>query len=132
MKFPEPEIRHPTKEAIDKLAAELKLPNHDGMQDWEWEVADSEKINEFLEVYSLDSINDDERFVLLEMLLQSFEDSSIDLTNDKRWKDLLELIKNYFSIHSYTVWYWCCFETHEKEQWWRISEYMRKIYAENV
>ena len=132
MEFLEPEIRHPTRDAIEKLALLFDLPNNDGMQDWEWEVADSERIDEFLEVYSMDSITDDERFVLLEMLLQSFEDSEIDIENDIRWQSLLELINKYFKIHSYTIWYWSCFDTPEVEHRWRISKYMRNVCAENV
>ena len=77
MNFPEPEIRHPTKSATDSLATRFSLPNHDGMQDWEYEVADPEKINDFFEVYKNESTVEDEKFVLLEMLLQSFEDSMV-------------------------------------------------------
>jgi hypothetical protein len=44
------------------------------MQDWSWEVADATRLDEFLAVYQTASLTDDERFTLMEVLLQSFED----------------------------------------------------------
>ena len=39
MKFEEPKVRHPTRQAIDKLASYFGLPNTLGMQDWELNIA---------------------------------------------------------------------------------------------
>ena len=132
MNFPEPEIRHPTKSATDSLAKRFSLPNHDGMQDWEYEVADPEKINDFFEVYKNESTVEDEKFILLEMLLESFEDSTIDLNDNKEWNELLELVNSRFKIHVYTLWYWSCFGSNNTEEMFRVSPFIRDIYARNV
>jgi hypothetical protein len=102
MKIIEPECRYPTKAAIEKLAATFKLPNTPDMQDWEWEVADPNRIKEFLNEYKNEKLLDDERFTLLEMLLQSFDESDLDLNNNNNWKELLELIRNNYKLHEYT------------------------------
>ncbi|MCP5384447.1 MAG: hypothetical protein H6913_07510 [Altererythrobacter sp.] len=44
------------------------------MQDWEFEVADANRIDEFLSAYQSQELTDDERFTLMEMIIQSFED----------------------------------------------------------
>ena len=54
------------------------------MQDWEWEVASPERIDEFLAAYEGGELTDDERFTLMETLLQSFEDVDAPLLNDSR------------------------------------------------
>jgi hypothetical protein len=55
------------------------------MQDWEWEVADSERINEFPSAYESGELSDDERFTLMETILQSFED--LQLFDDRAYPD---------------------------------------------
>jgi hypothetical protein len=132
MKITEPECRHPTRAAIDKLAATFSLPNTPDMQDWEWEVADPDRVEEFLNEYKNGNNTDDEKFVLLEMLLQSFEESELDLNKNEKWKELLELIQSNFKIHEYTIWYWSVFDAESKEEQWRVTPFMRELYAKNV
>ena len=132
MKITEPECRHPTRAAIDKLAATFSLPNTPDMQDWEWEVADPDRVEEFLNEYKNDKNTDDEKFVLLEMLLQSFEESELDLNKNEKWKELLKLIQSNFKIHEYTIWYWSVFDAESKEKQWRVTPFMRELYAKNV
>lgn len=132
MELSEPKIRYCTKRAINSLASRFSLPNHDGMQDWEYEVADHERISDFFEVYKNELTLEDEKFVLLEMLLQSFEDSAIDLHSCKDWHELLKLAGTRFSIHSYTLWYWSCFGLSENEEMFRVSPFIRGIYINEV
>ena len=132
MKIIEPECRHPTKAAIEKLAATFSLPNTPDMQDWEWEVADPNRIDEFLNEYKSGNLTDDEKFTLLEMLLQSFEESELDLNESDNWKELLELIQSNYKVHKHTIWYWSVFDTDIKEEQWRITLFMRELYAKNV
>lgn len=132
MKIIEPECRHPTKSAIEKLAATFSLPNTPDMQDWELEVADPGRIEEFINEYKNGVLTDDEKFTLLEMLLQSFEESELNLSTNKYWKELLELIRNNYKLHEYTIWYWSSFEAENEEEQWRITPFMRELYASNV
>jgi hypothetical protein len=132
MKITEPECRHPTRAAIDKLAATFSLPNTPDMQDWEWEVADPDRVEEFLNEYKNGNNTDDEKFVLLEMLVQSFEESELDLNKNEKWKELQELFQSNFKIHEYTIWYWSVFDAESKEEQWRVTPFMRELYAKNV
>lgn len=43
-------------------------------QDWEWEVADPARIDEYLNAYHVGEFTDDERFTLMETLIQAFDD----------------------------------------------------------
>lgn len=128
MNFIEPECRHPTKEAIEKLANTFSLPNHSGMQDWEYEVADPNRILEFFSEYKNGKLTDDEKFTLLEVLLQSFEESEIELNESKTWLELLKLIQLNFRIHKYSIWYWSVYDAEADCEKWRITPFMREIY----
>jgi hypothetical protein len=62
MDVPERYWRWPTREASDSLAERFGLPNHPGMQDWEYEVADANRLHEFLPALEGSDLTDDERF----------------------------------------------------------------------
>ncbi len=132
MKLTEPEFRCPTRAAIDKLAETFSLPNTPEMQDWEWEVADSSRIEEFLNEYKKESISEDERFTLLEILLQSFEESETVLNKNDLWQEMLSLAQQNYKLHAHTVWYWSDFENENEDDQWKVTPFMRKLYANNV
>jgi len=81
------------------LAKRLNLPYRDNMQDWEYQVADVERIDDFLNAYDLRDITEDERFLLIEMLFQSFEEVD-DLEKDTRWHRTLSVVENNLDLHT--------------------------------
>jgi hypothetical protein len=66
--------RYPTAAAIASLAARFNLPNEPNMQDWEHEVSDHKRLAEFLEAYESGSLTEDERFTLMETIVDSVEE----------------------------------------------------------
>ena len=55
-----------TKKAIDSLIIKLNLPKKDEFsQDWEYEVSDSERLQEFIEFYQKNELTKDEKFTLM-------------------------------------------------------------------
>jgi hypothetical protein len=82
---PEHLWRYPTRAAIDALALKFGFSNTPQIQDWAWEAADSDRIDEFIAAYKSGQLNDDERFALMETIIQSFEDLGEALYADTRW-----------------------------------------------
>ena len=125
-----PPFRFVTTPARERLAALLRLPNDPSMQDWEWVVADPERIEEFLSVYEEALLDDDERFALMEILIQSFEDSARDLAADPAWKRLLALLERNLDVHRYSVWYWYSVGVEAAAggyEAWRVSPFLRPL-----
>lgn len=118
-------LKFPTKEAILSLAKRLNLPYHDNMQDWEYEVADVERIDDFLNAYDLNDITEDERFLLIEMLFQSFEEMN-NFEKDTRWYRTLSLVENNLDLHTQTVLYWAN-DVEPFEDSWNITPFIRKL-----
>ena len=122
--------RHPTREAIDSLARRFKLPNDPSMQDWEIQVADSSRIDEFLAGYQSGELTEDARFVLMQTIIESFELLEADLKETPGWKQVLALIEREIDVHISSVWYWADLENLEfPSQSWRVSPWMREILA---
>jgi hypothetical protein len=67
---PEHLKRYPSRAGREGLAARLGLTIDPYSQDWEWEVADPTKVNDLLALYRNETLSDDERFSLMEMLIQ--------------------------------------------------------------
>tara|TARA_R110002073_G_scaffold4918_2_gene31246 strand:- start:5934 stop:6287 length:354 start_codon:yes stop_codon:yes gene_type:complete len=110
MSVPEHLWRFPTAGAIASLANRLGVPHHPSMQDWEWEIADPDRIDEYLSLYRDGGLTDDERFTLMETILQSFEDLDADLTSDPRWLAVLDWLDRDVELHAHSIWYWADLE----------------------
>jgi hypothetical protein len=118
--------RHPTRAAIDRLAARLGLRNEPQMQDWEWEVADAERLDEFIALYGDPQLSEDERFTLMETIIQSCEDLGDALEGDPRWSKVQALLEEHLDLHISSVWYWAALEN-DLDDAWRVSPFMRDL-----
>jgi hypothetical protein len=127
MSIPEHIWRFPTRKAIESLAKRFNLPNTPEMQDWEWEVADPDRIDEFISVYESGDLDDDEKFTLMETIIQSFEELENPLKKEPRWERVLRLIENNINLHIYTVWYWSDLENDNEDEQWRVNPFIKKI-----
>ncbi|EFF82415.1 hypothetical protein HMP0015_2138 [Acinetobacter haemolyticus ATCC 19194] len=107
------------------LAKRLNLAYLENMQDWEYEVADISRIDDFLNTYDLNDITEDERFLLIEMLFQSFEEAD-DLEKDTRWYRTLSLVENNLDLHTQTVLYWAN-GVESLEDSWNITPFVRNL-----
>lgn len=124
---PEHLWRYPTRTAIDALALRFNFPNTHLMQDWEWEVADSDRIDEFMAAYQSEQLDDDERFTLMETIIQSFEDLGEALNADVRWQTVVDLLDVNIKLHAYTVWYWADPDEADPENYWTVTPSLRRI-----
>lgn len=119
--------RFPTRESIASLASKLNLPIQPYAQDWQWQVANSNRIEEFLNAYTSMCLTDDEKFTLMEVILQSFEDLDQPLEGDSRWQEVLAFLDQNIDIHIYSVYYWSALESENEDEQWRVTPFVRKI-----
>lgn len=119
--------RYPTRAAIDSLAARFGLENHPGMQDWQWEVSDPERIEEFLTAYTSGELDDDERFTLMETILESLEESQRLPESDPLWAVTLDNLETNILLHAPTILYWSAIENDEIAWSWKIVPFCRRI-----
>lgn len=85
LEVPEHLWRRPTAAALERVAVRLGFVTDPSMQDPEAEWADCERIDEFLAVYESDELDDDERFVLMAVVVNSLRCSPSRRRTAKAW-----------------------------------------------
>lgn len=129
---PEDLWRFPTTTARHSLARRFNLPISELDQDWEWTSADPARIPEFLAAYQSGTLDDDEKFALLEMIIQSFADSSRNLNDDTLWRQTLLLIDEAIELHIHSVWYWSHMDVDPDDgNWYVVNNDLQEILAKH-
>jgi hypothetical protein len=107
------------------------------MQDWEWEVADPARFNEWVTVYRDEPLTDDERFTLMEMLIQCVEDLAgmrqkwTTAEQMLEWHEVAELLRDRPRLHASSIAYWGLpDEDDDPEHLFRVSVGMRRVWEE--
>lgn len=118
---------HDTREA---LAPRFGLPHNDKMQDWEYEVADAERFDEFLAAFESGELTPMERFSLMEILIQCADDVHGSERFDTYCARLETILIRQFAWHCETVRYWAQLDREDDlEQLFAVSPMMRRILA---
>jgi hypothetical protein len=131
--IPEHLIRYPTRAGRKALAARLCLHIDPFDQDWEWGIADASCFQDWIAVYRDESLSDDERFSLMEILIQCVEDM---LSGDKsaeqlpEWQAVAALLLANGQLHASTICYWSVCENDDPDELFRVSVPMRRIWAQ--
>ena len=122
-------IIHPTAAARIALARRFGLPYSDTMQDWEWEVATPDRFNEFLTTYRTVALTDEERFSLMEILIQCVEELHGTALFEPACNELKPLLEKNLELHRATIEYWSVPGSVELDHLFRISPFMRNLAA---
>jgi hypothetical protein len=94
-------------EAIKKLNSLLDLPYRDGMQDWDIELADSNRIQEFCDFYEREDLDPHEKQALMALLIASYNDYLEERGNEVLlWSKIAALLRKDFDLHKSTLLYW--------------------------
>ncbi len=126
---PEPKERYWTRQSIEKLALKFSLPHNDNMQDWPYEISDPNRVEEFFDALKDYATDQDTQFTLMDLVLQSLEESKIELFDSKIGFALQSYLKEHFETHAYQIWYWSAFDNKLTDSW-RISPFIRNIWNE--
>lgn len=124
----QPKLRFVTRKAIEDLTINLNLQyTLSDYQDWEFIVGKSEDIKEYINYYTTE-VDEDNKFALMEIIIQATEDQTTENDFLKYLKIVLKLLKENFRLHEYSVFYWSCFQNENIEDCWNISPFMRELW----
>ena len=121
-----PPQRWETTAARRQVASKLGLPYADVMQDWPWEVASPDHLNDYRQLYAFAS--EDERVVLMEMMLQATTDQEEPIAFAHDWSHVKVLLDQNPALHAWSVHYWCCWNT-SAEVGFEITPHLRTWWA---
>ena len=129
-------VRYPSRAGRLALAARLGLTIDPHSQDWEWTVATPGQFPAWFSAYQTAPLSDDERFSLMEMLVQCVEElspseGSRDLVEQlPEWQAVAGLLRERMQLHASTIYYWSVLGHDEPDEQFRISVSMRRLWAE--
>lgn len=123
------ENRYPTGKAITSLIKKLNLPKRSKYsQDWEYEIADSERVDEFITYYQNNLSDEDEKFTLMLIIIESCNDAiSENNLENKTWEKVKKSLMEDYYIHKQTIDYWCSEEEKDIEDCFAITPLIREI-----
>lgn len=118
-----------TSKAIENLCNILELPRPQGFcQDWENEVGDYSRIEEFINCYREDNLGPDEKFTLMIIIIESCNEAvEKDRLTKKRWRQVSKLLIEDMDIHKSTIEYWCVEENEDEMDGFSITPLMRRL-----
>lgn len=125
----EPPTRHPTAAAIERLSAVFGFSLDAYSQDWDVELADGLRLQEFVSAYATLTMDDDERFTLMTLIVASAHDA-LDVHNmsESEWRPIHDLLTVDFSLHASTIYYWCCVDATCMDECFTLSPRMRAVW----
>ncbi|WP_223577897.1 hypothetical protein [Sphingobacterium sp. GVS05A] len=117
------------EKVIAALSKTLSLPYTGTEQDWDIEMADSNRINEFIDLYHQYDLAFEEKTALMSLIVASYDDylNEYDLAVDCRWdriKAMLSKDKRYFVE---LIDYWSLDNEHDENHIFKITPLMRTI-----
>jgi hypothetical protein len=104
-----PPFRCSTKKAMDELEIELNLkeknPYWESMAGYSYTPGNPNDIQEYLDYYE-QLEDEDKRFTLMEMILDSLADQPTETEFAKFWQKTKSILVKDYLIHEYTIHYW--------------------------
>lgn len=124
----DPSPMYLTKEAIKNLNKKLSLPILSPYsQDWEYEQADSSRVQEFMTYYENSVLTNNEKFALMALIVSSYDDYlSEGNTTESVWINISNYLIKDFKLHKNTIIYWAQ-EDNEIEDCFAVTPLMREI-----
>lgn len=125
----EPPARHPTVAAMKRLDAIFGFSPDAYSQDWDVELADGTRLAEFVSTYANLTLDDDERFTLMTLIVASAHDAlHFHDMGEAEWRPIHDLLVADFSLHASTIYYWCCVGATCVDECFTISPLMRAVW----
>jgi hypothetical protein len=120
-------------EAIKRLNTLLSLPYRDGMQDWDIELADSNRVQEFCDVYESEGLDSNEKQALMALIIASYDDYLEERGNEVfLWNKIAALLRKDCDLHKSTMLYWLCVDNEELIGEFAITPLIRALLPEKL
>lgn len=123
--------KYVTREAMNSLIEKLDLPQpiDHFEQDWEYLVSDIDRIPEFLSFFEQGNLSLDEKFTLMIIVVDSYNDAMwAEEADHDTWRRIEHHLISEAHIHRETILYWALMEDDKVlEDCFAVTPYMREI-----
>ena|SRR5688572_28188560 len=124
MMFGENDIPGFTPEVVGEVSVRLKLPSADWMQDWPLEVADADRVQDFIDGYHLEH-RTEHRSAIATLVIASLDDKFVLEGNPPN--DLLDQASAILKQHPELLGYWASWDSESPSGDLMISPWIRTL-----
>ncbi|MCD8179220.1 MAG: hypothetical protein LUE98_18170 [Tannerellaceae bacterium] len=113
-----------------KISEALSLPYDDSMQDWDMEVADAERVEEFITFLKKGLFTKEEKYAVMALLIASFDNLLWTERTDSTqiWEQIKELLLKDRDLYVDHINYWSLKdESDDPENLFKITSFMREF-----
>lgn len=113
------------RDTISYLNRQLYLPYSEHVQDWDVEMADHERIQEFVDFFNTQTtLTSDQQTAIVALILASYDDLlNVTGHNEKIWADIALILKENISDLHDLLNYW----TSDKDDKFRITALLKSL-----
>lgn len=117
------------KEIIEQLSKELSLPYMGFEQDWDVELADKNRVDEFISFYNDNDLSTEMKYATISIILASYDDflNDKELYRDYRWCEIEKILKSEKEVFRDLIEYWTI--DSKVENAFRITPLIREAKA---
>jgi hypothetical protein len=114
--------------SIEKLTTLLALPATGQEQDWEAELADKNRVSEFLMTYEKVPLSTDDKFALMALMLASVDRHvEVNLRVPGEWRRIADILIEERELHQETISYWRCDDDDDPQAWFHLTPHIRAL-----
>ncbi len=112
-----------------QLCKKLSLPYSGSEQDWDVELADKNRVDEFISYYQENELPIEMKYAVMSIILASYDDYLNEnvLDRDNRWYEIGKLLKSEKEAFVDLINYWAV--DYEIEDFFRITPLIREVNA---
>lgn len=117
------------KEIVEKLSKELSLPYTGTEQDWDLEMADFNRLADFLNYYNQNTLSKEEGVALMALILASYDDFLLANNEqvDEMWAEIKQILESQRAIFVELLNYWGLDDLGEDGNAYRITPLIREL-----
>lgn len=122
------------KDAIESLNNFFSLPYSGVEQDWALEMANPDRLPEFISHYKMENLSIDKKIALMSLIVASY-DELLDrngLGSSIIWDELKSILESEKEVFSSLIAYWSVYSEGNPENYFNITPLMRTIKIPNL
>ncbi len=118
-----------TKKAIESINQKLSLPFTGVEQDWEVELANSDRVDEFVACYKSTKLSSEEKKALMSLIFASYNDflNEREIDKSELWFEIALLIQSDRDLFKELLSYWRLDGETSPENYFKITPLVRAI-----
>jgi len=94
-------------------------------------ISEPKRISDYILAYGTVVTDPDSKFSLMEMILEALDGQPSAEEMARQWELIKPLLTRNFSLHQYTIFYWCCWGNKNIDDCFEATPLLRAFWLEH-